>query len=187
MRLESPKASSGLLGIERHDLNGGVPDLLEESVERRSPSTGSPARDRADWPKITCVMPSRLANAMRPSAGRSALTRTTVAPRRSASATLRRALRDPRSSIRPGASRGVSTYTAYQRAPRRPAIRAPVRRTRGAPSAELIQTITRSGISAGSSPSRCRYERRLLAHFVGDRAQRQLAQRRQVALAGRSA
>ena len=45
-----------------------------------------------------------------------------------------------------------------------------------------MQTITRSGMSAGSRPSRWRYDGGLLPHFVRDRAQRQLAQRREVAL-----
>ena len=40
--------------------------------------------------------------------------------------------------------------------PSRPAMRAPVRITRGASAFELMHTITRSGISAGSSPSRSR-------------------------------
>ena len=35
-------------------------------------------------------------------------------------------------------------------------MRAPVRITRGASALELMQTITRSGISAGSRPSRAR-------------------------------
>ena len=62
-------------------------------------------------------------------------------------------------------------------------MRAPVRITRGATAFELMQTMTRSGISAGSRPFARAVARRLLADFVGHGAQRQLAQRRQVALA----
>src|SRR5204863_10224000 len=43
-------------------------------------------RVRELWPKMTCVMPSRWANAIKRSAGRSAVARTTGAPRLSASA-----------------------------------------------------------------------------------------------------
>src|SRR5258708_21700823 len=91
-------------------------------------------------------------------------------------------------------------------------MRAPARMTRGALLLELIHTITRSGISPGSSPSRCRYDaafsptssatarsassrsvdrfpsrkkltlRELALRAVADE-ERQLAQRRQASLA----
>ena len=70
--------------VQRHDLHRRIRNRAEEPVERR-PAPHHFQRDRALWPKMTCVTPSRCAKAIRPSAGRSALTRTTVAPRLSAS------------------------------------------------------------------------------------------------------
>ena len=52
--------------------------LMTEPYQRIS------QRDRRLRPKMTCVMPSRRANAIRPSAAFAAFTRTTVAPSRSA-------------------------------------------------------------------------------------------------------
>ena len=66
------------------DLDGRIGHRAQEPVQRRAAPQHS-HRDRALCPKMTCVTPSRWANAISPSAGRSALTRTTVAPRLSAS------------------------------------------------------------------------------------------------------
>jgi hypothetical protein len=114
---------------------------------RVDPFTRISNRDRAVCPNTACVIPSRFANATRPSAGLSAFTRTIVAPSCSAKAMFRRSASRFPGLIWSGVSRGVCTYTAYQRAPRRPAKRAPARMTRGAFAAELIQTITRSAMS----------------------------------------
>ena len=69
--------------VQRHDLDGGVGHRAQKLVERRAPPEQL-QRERALWPKMTWVTPSRCANAISPSAGRSAFTRTTVAPRLSA-------------------------------------------------------------------------------------------------------
>ena len=53
---------------QRHDLDGGVGHRAEKPVERRSAPQES-QRERALWPKMTCVTPSRWANAIRPSDG----------------------------------------------------------------------------------------------------------------------
>ena len=74
-------------------------------------------RDLALWPKITCVIPSRWANAIRPSAGRRARTRTTVAPSSSARVMFRcRASRSPLliSPEPPAASRRKPRTSGHQ-------------------------------------------------------------------------
>jgi hypothetical protein len=88
----------------------------------------------------------------------------------------------PGLDLRRGFSRRLDVDGVPARA-QPPGDAGPVRSTRGASALELMHTMTRSGISAGSSPSRCRRDGRLVADLVGDGAQRQLAQGGQVGFA----
>ena len=73
---------------DRHDLDGRIADFLQKPVQRRALEQDLPSRPRA-LAEDDVRDASRLAKAIRPSAGMSAFTRTTVAPSSSASAMLR--------------------------------------------------------------------------------------------------
>ena len=115
-------------------------------------------RPRELWPKMTCVMPSRWANATRPPPADRRYAHHRRAEALGERDVLRAAARDRSGLIRPGCS------PAFRRRPRTSArravtaMRAPARITRGELALELMHTMTRSGISPGSSPSRCRYD-----------------------------
>ena len=83
---------SARVSSSRHRAGRPAPPRRRTSSRKRfsvEPFSRISHRVRAVCPKTTCVMPSRLANAISPSPGRSAFTRTTVAPSSSASAMLR--------------------------------------------------------------------------------------------------
>ena len=115
-------------------------------------------RVRALWPKMTWVMPSRFANAMRPSAGRSALHahdgraelfgERNVPLQRVAVLRLDMSWRLARGLHVDGVPAGAEAAGDTRAGAKHP------RRV----GAGAQHTMTRSGMSAGSSPSRCRRE-----------------------------
>ena len=133
---------------------------------------------RALWPSITCAIPSRLAKAIRPSAGLS-FTRHHGCPELLGHRECRADASRRSGLMCPGRSRGVShtPRTSAHRGGRR----SPGAEQARASALELIQTITRSE-RAWLEPFTPVGARPLFA-IVGDGAQRQFAQRRDIGLA----
>ena len=147
------------------------------------PRQSTSQRDLADCPKMTWVTPSRWAKATSPSAGRSALTRTTVAPRLSASRMFCWSASASRELIRSGCSCG---YLDVDGVPLRTQAAGDARA--GADDTRRQRIRAHAHHHALGNQGRLQslplaVAGGLLAHFVGDGTQRQLPQGRQVALA----